>query len=69
MMDQEKFMLLLKCFAALVIIILLFTVVIPKYKQIDAFITSKTEEFLGMIFRTSATVWKRSNQYGDQRWT
>ena len=62
-MGKEKFIFLMKCLAVLVIIILFFTVVVPKYKQLDNFITAKTKEVLSLIFQTTISVGKKSHEY------
>lgn len=64
-MDQEKFIFLIKCLAALVIIVLFFTVIVPKYKQLDEFITAKTEEFLSLIFQTTVSAGKKSHENNE----
>ncbi len=64
-MDQEKFIFLIKCLAALVIIIFFFTVVVPKYKQLDNFVTAKIEEFLSLLFQTTVSVRDRAHDYAE----
>ncbi len=58
-MDQEKFLFLRNCLVAFVIIVLFFTVVVPKYKEFDAFITAKTKEFLALLFEASVSIGKK----------
>ncbi|MCG2712551.1 MAG: hypothetical protein L6416_09550 [Candidatus Omnitrophica bacterium] len=65
MMDKEKFIFLIKCLAALVIIIFFFTVIVPKYKQLNDFITARTEEFLSLIFQTTVSLGKKTNEYQE----
>lgn len=63
-MDQDKFVFLLKCLALIICVVLFFTVVVPKYKQLDKFIDTITREFLGLIFQTTVAVGDKSNNYG-----
>ncbi|MCK4994354.1 MAG: hypothetical protein KAS13_04815 [Candidatus Omnitrophica bacterium] len=63
-MDQEKFIFLLRCLAVLVVILLFFTFVVPKYKQLNKFIDEKVEEFVSLIFETSSAVRDKSANIG-----
>ncbi len=62
-MDQDKFIFILKCIGVLLIVIFFFTIILPKYKQMDDFITKKTQEFLNLIFQVTESVEKKSNNY------
>jgi len=63
-MDKETFIFILKIIAAVVTIILFFTAVLPKLKQLDKSFTDGVREFFSMLFKTTVYIEKKSHGEG-----